>query len=83
MEYQKFEHNSDNGSQFIYTRVEARRCIGGDSKQDEAQIEIMIQSVKRGGIRRSTELGSLVLSPAEARRLALAICPELATADDK
>ncbi len=56
---------------------DARRvvCEGND----EAQIEVQVSQTLTGGKHRTTTIyGSVVLSPEEARSLALAICPELA-----
>lgn len=58
-----------------YFRFDARRvmCDGND----EAQIEVQISQTACGKNRTATIAGSVVLSPEEARALALAICPEL------
>jgi hypothetical protein len=62
-----------------YWQFESRRvvCEG----QDEAQIEVMVVQTVTGstGKKRTTTIaGSIILSPEEARVLALSICPELA-----
>lgn len=64
-----------SGSRITETRLQARRCVG--EGLDEAQIEISIKSMVRGGKRQQWMLSSFILPPEEARRLALAICPEL------
>lgn len=57
--------------------VRARRCPDR-ADGDQAQVEVSLRRLRRGG-RRETYIGtSLILTPADARALALALCPELA-----
>lgn len=76
MDHATFEQ-THSGSHTTVTRIQARRCVGGTSGKDEAQIEIGIRSTPREGKRCVQAFSSFILSPEEARRLALAICPEL------
>jgi hypothetical protein len=57
-------------------RLDARH-VENSSRGHEAQIEIDLSSYKTTGGPSRSECFSLVLTPAEARALALAICPEL------
>jgi hypothetical protein len=59
-----------------YFRFDSRRVIC--EGRDEAQIEVMVCQTPKGKRRTTTVCGSVILSPAEARALALSICPELA-----
>lgn len=58
-----------------YIRFDARRVVREGS--DEAQIEVMVSPAAKGKNRTTTICGSVILSPDEARALALSICPEL------
>jgi hypothetical protein len=57
--------------------ISARRCPT-HRDDDHAQVEITLRSRKHGGTREAYLGTSLILTPADARALALAICPELA-----
>lgn len=59
-----------------FTRINARRVTHCE-RGDEAQIEISLQTCPSGSTRWRTQSTSFILTPAEARALALAICPEL------
>ena len=74
MGHEQFEQHHE-GVTITHTLVKARRVF--NSEKDEAQIEISIKSMPRGGKRTQWLLSSLILSPEDARRMALAICPEL------
>jgi hypothetical protein len=56
--------------------ISARRCPT-HRDGDQAQVEIALRTRKIGGTRDTYVGTSLILSPADARALALAICPEL------
>ncbi len=72
--HEEFNQTTE-GTHTTHTRLQARRCVS--ENWDEVQIEISIKSVPRGGKRQQWLLSSFILSPTDARRLALAICPEL------
>lgn len=59
-----------------YFRFDARRGICDGT--EEAQIEVMVIQSAKGRKHTTTISGSVILTPHEARALALAICPELA-----
>jgi hypothetical protein len=59
-----------------YFRFDARRVVCDGN--DEAQIEVQVSQTAKGKNRTATIYGSIVLTPEEARALAIAICPELA-----
>lgn len=67
--------HSQSKSHVTTTRVQARRII--TSNRDEARLELSIQQTPIHGKRMTWLLSSLILSPSDARHLALAICPEL------
>lgn len=81
MEYQKFVQNyKPSGEPSVYRRnvkIHARRVVG--PRGDEAQITVEVADQYESG-RVVAKLGGIELSPDEARRLALALCPELAQA---
>jgi len=64
-----------SGFNRAYTEVEARRVKQSD--HDETQVQIVITEFKGNKDRAYSMHGSLTLTPEQARKLALAICPEL------
>lgn len=58
-----------------YTEVQARRV--NDKGRNETQIQVQISEVKGDKDRLYRTFGSLVLTPEQAKKLALAIYPEL------
>jgi hypothetical protein len=75
--HEEFEQVCDGYEHRTFTKLLARRVIR-EGKFDEAQIEILLARTPTPGKRTTTLVSSFVLSPADAKRLALAICPELA-----
>jgi hypothetical protein len=62
-----------------FVRLDARRVENTYSGKpvDEAQIEILITQTPVHGKRTTTIVSGVVLTPEHARKLALALCPEL------
>ncbi|MGF6996755.1 hypothetical protein [Paraburkholderia sp. GAS32] len=75
----RFETWSGDVDHNRYVRILTRRVVREGT--DEAQIELMIAQTptrsKGTRTRTQTTFGSVVLSPEEARALALSLCPEL------
>jgi len=74
-DHQKFIQSAQGATHNTRTELWARRCI--DATMDEAQLEIKIGQSRIGGNRTMALHSSLILAPADAVRLALAIAPEL------
>lgn len=81
MEYTKFtQQYAPSGERLIKTlavKLHVRRVVG--PRGDEAQISVEVSDLYTSG-RIVSKLGGIELTPAEARRLALALCPELSPA---
>jgi hypothetical protein len=72
----RFEIWGGDGYHDRYYRFDARRVVRDG--MDEAQIEVQVSQTAKGKNRTTTICGSVILTPDEARALALSICPELA-----
>lgn len=63
-----------------YCKIDARRVMNGG--RDEAQIELTVAQTPVDGKRTTTVCSTMVLTPSEARALALALCPELLSPEE-
>lgn len=75
----RIDHWSGDIAHNRFIRLDARRVENTYSGKpvDEAQIEILITQTPVRGKRTTTIVGGVVLTPEHARKLALALCPEL------
>lgn len=82
MEHQKFTTNYTSVFHHMYVEIRTRRVdhVAG-TPRDEAQIEIEVSSQKRNGSGRvSSQHAGMILEPADARRMAVSLAPEIVDA---
>lgn len=75
--FRQVEHKEYFEQKWKETTLDVRRVRQTD--RNETQIEVSIEKcVSKKALRVYSQLSSFVLTPSDARQLALAICPELA-----
>lgn len=73
--HEHFEFFVDGYTHKVFQKLDVRRVVREGT--DEAQIEVLIAQTPTLGKRTTTICTSVVMNPADAKRFALALCPEL------
>jgi hypothetical protein len=75
MRVEQIDRDSEWPNYYHAIRLDGRRVV--DSSRNESQIEIAIEKQKHESRRTTSTYASMILTPAQSRALARAICPEV------